>query len=70
MARKYKGRSEAQHRATMNNFCLRALSGLESSFRKAGHHDFEQLVHALETKFRTKLRETADGYENTKEATK
>lgn len=54
----------------MNNFCLMAMSGLERSFRIAGHHDFEQLVHELDEKFRTKLRETADGYENTKEAMK
>jgi hypothetical protein len=48
--------SPAQAQASMENFCLRALAGLDACFTKAGHHDFAMLAQDLDAKFRAKLK--------------
>lgn len=51
-----KTRTQAQQQATMENFCLRALAGLEACFTKAGHRDFAMFAQDLDAKFRAKLK--------------
>lgn len=58
MAKRKRGErpSPAQAQASMENFCLRALAGLEACFTKAGHHDFAMFAQDLDAKFRAKLK--------------
>ena len=51
-------KTPAQQRAILDNGCLRALAGLATQFKLAGHHDFEMKVKSLDAEFRGKLKRT------------